>query len=54
MTGSAINAKSEALALHELSSEVLDAVSGGVPVEQQQQKTRQFSDALATAQQLNR
>ena len=29
MTGNAINAKSEALELHELSSEQLDAVSGG-------------------------
>jgi hypothetical protein len=29
MTGNAINAKSEALELHELSSEDLDAVSGG-------------------------
>jgi hypothetical protein len=29
MTGNAINAKSEALELHELSSEELDAVSGG-------------------------
>jgi hypothetical protein len=30
MTGNAINAKSEALELHELSSEELDRVSGGV------------------------
>jgi hypothetical protein len=29
MTANAINAKSEALELHELSSEELDAVSGG-------------------------
>jgi hypothetical protein len=29
MTGNAINAKGEALDLHELSSEELDAVSGG-------------------------
>jgi hypothetical protein len=29
MTGNAINAKSEALELHEMSSEELDAVSGG-------------------------
>jgi hypothetical protein len=29
MTGNAINAKSEPLELHELSSEALDAVSGG-------------------------
>jgi hypothetical protein len=29
MTGNAINAKSEALELHELSSEELDRVSGG-------------------------
>jgi hypothetical protein len=29
MTGNAINAKSEALELHDLSSEELDAVSGG-------------------------
>jgi hypothetical protein len=29
MTGNAIKAKSEALELHELSSEELDAVSGG-------------------------
>jgi hypothetical protein len=36
MTGNAINAKSEALELHELSSEELDAVSGGsVPREQE-------------------
>jgi hypothetical protein len=31
MTGNAINAKSEALEPHELSSEELDAVSGGAP-----------------------
>jgi hypothetical protein len=30
MTANAINAKSEALDLHELSSEELDAVSGGM------------------------
>jgi hypothetical protein len=30
MTGYAINAKSEALELHELSSEELDSVSGGI------------------------
>jgi hypothetical protein len=31
MTGNAINAKSEALELRELSSEELNAVSGGLP-----------------------
>ena len=36
MTGNAINAKSEALELHELSSEELDAVSGGSPTRQQE------------------
>lgn len=37
MAGNAINAKSQALELHELSSEELDAVSGGDAKENQQQ-----------------
>jgi len=54
MTGNAINAKSKALELHELSSEELDAVSGGVPVEQQQKavEAKEQSSALNTFQQL--
>jgi hypothetical protein len=38
MTGNAINAKSEAPEQHELSSEELDAVSGGDTKENQQQQ----------------
>jgi hypothetical protein len=48
MTGNAINAKSEALELHELSSEELDAVSGGSPVQENQEQMR----ALETFRQL--
>ena len=44
MTGGAINAKSEALELHELSSEELDAVSGGTY--RQAQAMRVFQQAL--------
>ena len=36
MTANAINAKSEALKLHELSSKELDAVSGGSKMKQQE------------------
>ncbi|MBR1250012.1 hypothetical protein JQ609_24190 [Bradyrhizobium sp. AUGA SZCCT0169] len=36
MTANAINAKNEALKLHELSSEELDAVSGGSKMKQQE------------------
>jgi hypothetical protein len=45
MTGNAINAKSEALELHELSSEELDAVSGGTTISEQAK-----IDALENAQ----
>jgi hypothetical protein len=38
MTGNAINAKSEALEQHELSSEELDAVSGGGAKAQENQE----------------
>lgn len=41
MTGNAINAKSEALELHELSSEELDAVSGGDAISKQAQINQQ-------------
>jgi hypothetical protein len=44
MTANAINAKSEALKLHELSSEELDAVSGGNKVRDQENKKQ--ADAL--------
>jgi hypothetical protein len=48
MTGNAINAKSEALELHELSSEELDAVSGGDAAEnaRQAQAMKVFSQCL--------
>ena len=46
MTGNAINAKSEALELHELSSEELDAVSGGNKEDKEQ------ADALKDFQQV--
>lgn len=36
MTGNAVNAKSEALDAHELSSQELDAVSGGSKMKQQE------------------
>ena len=52
MTGNAINAKSEALKLHELSSEELDAVSGGskkdVENKKQADALKGFSQALAS------
>lgn len=44
MAGNAINAKSEALELHELSSEELDAVSGG----KKQQENHEQMQALKT------
>ncbi|MBR1230282.1 MULTISPECIES: hypothetical protein [unclassified Bradyrhizobium] len=44
MTANAINAKSEALKLHELSSEELDAVSGGNKVRALENKKQ--ADAL--------
>ncbi|MBR1270456.1 hypothetical protein JQ629_23555 [Bradyrhizobium sp. AUGA SZCCT0222] len=44
MTGIAINAKSEALKLHELSSEDLDAVSGGNAVKARE--NRKQTEAL--------
>jgi ABC-type enterochelin transport system ATPase subunit len=47
MTGNAINAKSEALELHELSSEELDAVSGG-------DKSTELAQALIMAEDKNR
>jgi hypothetical protein len=47
MTGNAINAKSEALELHELSSEELDAVSGGDSKENLQQLLQQAEDKRA-------
>jgi hypothetical protein len=46
MTGYAINAKSEALELHELSSEELDAVSGGDSKENLQQLQQQAEDKI--------
>jgi hypothetical protein len=51
MTGNAINAKSEALELHELSSEELDAVSGGWFAEfcEQLLAAEKFSQALQQA-----
>jgi hypothetical protein len=57
MAGNAINAKSEALELHELSSDELDAVSGGNKMKQQEnqeqlQALKTFSMALATASQI--
>ncbi|MBR1270529.1 hypothetical protein JQ629_23930 [Bradyrhizobium sp. AUGA SZCCT0222] len=50
MTGNAINAKSEALELHELSSEELDAASGGnkVKVNFKEQENRKQTEALNT------
>jgi len=50
MTANAINAKSEALELHELSSEELDAVSGGD--KQRELDNRKQGDALKAFQQL--
>ena len=54
MTGNAVNAKSEALDLHELSSEELDAVSGGREVENQEQlkALETFAKALQKAGQI--
>jgi hypothetical protein len=62
MTGNAINAKSEALELDELSAEELEAVSGGlfgtvIPLSststgRQQSEQRQQGDALNAFQQM--
>ena len=53
MTGNAINPKGEALDLHELSFEELDAVSGGSPRQQENQEQLKaletFGKALAKA-----
>jgi hypothetical protein len=52
MTGNAINAKSEALELHELSPEELEAVSGGSSRQEDQKQLEQmkiFAKALETA-----
>lgn len=48
MTGIAINATSEALELHELSSEELDAASGGnkVKVEHKEQENQKQLEAM--------
>ncbi|MBR1224510.1 MULTISPECIES: hypothetical protein [unclassified Bradyrhizobium] len=48
MTGNAINAKSEALELHELSSEELDAASGGNKVKVKEQENREQLQAMKT------
>jgi hypothetical protein len=50
MIGNAINAKSEALELHELSSEELDAVAGGD--KQQGLEDKKQSDAVKAFQQM--
>ena len=50
MTANAINAKSEALELHELSSEELDAVSGGDKAVDLEDKKQ--ADALKGFQQM--
>ena len=57
MTGNAINAKSEALELHELSSEELDAVSGGSKAKEQENSEQlkaleTFGKALTKAGQI--
>jgi hypothetical protein len=54
MTGNAINAKSEALELHELSSEELDAVSGGDSKEnlKQQAEDKKAGDQIKAFQQM--
>jgi hypothetical protein len=52
MAGNAINAKSEALELHELSSEELDAVSGGDLREQAKQDDRKMGDQIKAFQQM--
>jgi hypothetical protein len=56
MTGNAINAKSEALELHELSSEELDAVSGGNKVKEQDKEQaealKEFREVLTKAGQI--
>ena len=52
MTGNALNAKSEALELHELSSEELDAVSGGdlkIGVGVCTKSSREINSLFATA-----
>jgi bacteriocin-like protein len=49
MTGNAVNAKSEALELHELSSKELDAVSGGsknAENKKQAEALKAFQEAL--------
>jgi hypothetical protein len=46
MIGNAINAKSEALELHGLSSEELDAVSGGNKVKVKEQDYRKQMEAF--------
>jgi hypothetical protein len=51
MTGKAINPKSEALELHELSSEALDAVSGGDKAQQAQMENKKQAEALKAFQQ---
>jgi len=54
MTGNAIHTKTEALALHELSSENLDAVSGGRMSEAQmrQLEDKRAAEALRTFRQV--
>jgi hypothetical protein len=49
MTGNAINAKSEALEPHELSSEELDAVSGSGRKEQENYEQMKAFDAFSKA-----
>ena len=54
MTGNTINTKSEALELHELSSDKLDAVSGGATKEDRriQLENKQQLDAMKTFRQV--
>ena len=55
MTGHAINAKSEAVELYELSSAELDAVSGGdkaTAAQQKQAENKQQADAVKAFQQV--
>ncbi len=56
MTGHAVNAKREALELHELSSKELDAVSGGAPRQAENQEQLKaletFGKALQKAGQI--
>ena len=49
MTGNAVNAKSEALELHELSFEELDAVSGGSRRQQENQEQLKAMTTFAQA-----